>query len=148
LLQIRAREWLRASSIDDAHVNGVGTFVRMQNNRQLSVWRKAHAIALNVRALTDRIPTDGNRGVIDQLRRASLSIPANIVEGSSRRTDKDFVKFLNIALGSTSEVEYHLQYAAGSGIITPREFELRRQELVVIRMMLSGLIKYLREPKL
>jgi four helix bundle protein len=119
----------------------------MQNYRRLSVWRKAHANALNVRALTDRIPRDGNRGLIDQLRRASLSIPANIVEGSSRGTDRDFIKFLQIALASTSEVEYHLQYAADAGIIPRRELDSRRSELAEIRRMLTGLIKYLRHTK-
>ena len=120
----------------------------MQNFRRLSVWRKAHAIALNVRVLTEQIPREGSVGLIDQLRRASLSIAANIVEGSSRLTDKDFVKFLTISLPSTSEVEYHLQYAADSGIIPSRECELRRDELIAIRMMLNGLIKYLRHAKL
>jgi four helix bundle protein len=122
-------------------------FAGMQNYRRLSVWRKAHGIALNIRALTDEISREGNLGLIDQLRRASLSIPANIVEGSSRLTDRDFVKFLNIALASASEVEYHLQYAADSGIISSREYELRRAELIEVRMMLNGLLKYLREPK-
>ena len=120
----------------------------VQNYRRLAVWRKAHAIALNIRALTERIPRQGNLGLIDQLRRASLSIPANIVEGSNRLTDKDFVKFLNIALASTTEVEYHLQYAADSGIIPKQDYVFRREELIVIRMMLNGLIKYLRNAKL
>lgn len=120
----------------------------MQNYRRLSVWRKAHAIALNVRALTDRIPRDGNRGLIDQLSRASLSVPANIAEGTSRGTDRDFVKFLQIALASTTETEYHLQYAADAGVIPRREVESRRAELVEIRRMLTGLIKYLRHAQL
>jgi four helix bundle protein len=120
----------------------------MQNFRRLSVWRKAHAIALNVRVLTEQIPREGSVGLIDQLRRASLSIAANIVEGSSRLTDKDFVKFLNIALASASEVEYHLQYAADCGLIPSRDCEGGRAELIEVRMMLNGLIKYLRKPKL
>jgi len=117
----------------------------MQNYRRLSVWKKAHAIALNIRFLTERIPRDGNRGLIDQLRRASLSIAANIAEGSSRMTDRDFVKFLNIAIASTTEVEYHLEFASDAGIILSREFEIRRDELIEVRKMLTGLIKYLRQ---
>jgi four helix bundle protein len=121
------------------------SFDGMQNYRRLSVWRKAHAIALNIRILTGQMPREGNLGLIDQLRRAALSIPANIAEGSSRPTDKDFVKFLNIALASTTEAEYHLEFAADAGIIPSREFELRRVELIEVRKMLTGLIKYLRQ---
>ena len=86
--------------------------------------------------------------MIDQLQRASLSIPANIVEGSSRLTDRDFVKFLNIALASASEVEYQLEFASQAGIISSRDSELRRAVLVELRKMLAGLIKYLRHENL
>jgi four helix bundle protein len=117
----------------------------MQNYRRLSVWRKAHAIALNVHRLTEDIPRGGNTGLISQLRRAALSIPANIAEGSSRPTDKDFAKFLHIALASTTEVEYHLEFATAASIIPPREFTLRQHELIEIRKMLTGLVKHLRQ---
>ena len=117
----------------------------MQNYRRLPVWMKAHAIALNVHRLTERIPRRGNAGLIDQLRRAALSIPANIAEGSSRPTDKDFAKFLNIALASATEVQYHLEFADAASIISHREFELRKQELNEVRRMLTGFIKHLRQ---
>jgi four helix bundle protein len=117
----------------------------MQNYRRLSVWRKAHAIALNVHRLTDQIPRGRNAGLISQLRRASLSIPANIAEGTSRATDKDFAKFLQVALASTTEVEYHLEFAAAASIIPAGEFALRRTELIEIRKMLTGLVKHLRQ---
>ncbi len=117
----------------------------MQNYRRLSVWRKAHAIAVNVHELTERIPRGSNSGLVSQLRRASLSIPANIAEGSSRPTDKDFARFLYIALASTTEVEYHLEFATAASIIPEREFIIRQQELIEVRKMLSGLIKHLRQ---
>ena len=120
----------------------------MQNYRRLSVWRKAHAIALNIHRLSGRIPRGGNSGLINQLTRAALSIPANIAEGSSRQIDKDFAKFLNIALASTTEVEYHLEFAADAGIIPSRDYELRRDELIEVRKMLTGLIRYLRQANL
>ena len=72
-------------------------------------------------------------------------MPANIVEGSSRATDRDFAKFLQIALGSAAEVEYHLEFAMAAGIITAHEFALRQQELIEVRKMLTGLIKRIRE---
>ena len=87
----------------------------------------------------------GNLALINQLRRAALSIPANIAEGSSRPTDKDFIKFLHIAFASATEVEYHLEFARDSGILPSREFELRCRELIEIRKMRTGLVKYLRQ---
>jgi four helix bundle protein len=119
----------------------------MQNYRQLSVWKKAHAAALNIHRLTKEIPREGNAELINQIRRASLSIPANIAEGTSRPTDKDFAKFLHVALGSTTETEYHLEFAADTEIISRREFSIRQEELIEIRKMLHGLIKRIRATK-
>jgi four helix bundle protein len=120
-------------------------FFGMQNYRRLSVWRKAHAVTLNVHRLTERIPPRRHAGLVGQLQRAALSIPANIAEGASRATDKDFTKFLQVALASTTEVEYHLEFAADAEIIPRRDFILRHQEVIEIRRMLTGLVKYLRQ---
>jgi four helix bundle protein len=117
----------------------------MQNYHQLSVWRKAHAIALNVHRLTERIPREGNSGLVGQLRRAALSIPSNIAEGATRGSDKDFIKFLQIALASAAEVEYQLEFAADASLIPHGEFRIRQQELTEIRKMLTGLIKRIRQ---
>jgi four helix bundle protein len=117
----------------------------MQNYRRLSVWRKAHAAALNVHRLTERIPRGRNAGLIGQLQRAALSIPANIAEGASRATDRDFAKFLQVALASTTEVEYHLEFAADAAIIPRCEFVLRQRELIEVRRMLTGLVKHVRQ---
>jgi four helix bundle protein len=118
----------------------------MQNYHQLSVWRKAHAIALNVHRLTERIPRENNSGLVGQVRRAALSIPSNIVEGATRGSDKDFVKFLQIALASAAEVEYQLEFAADASLIPEAEFTIRQQELTEVRKMLAGLIKRIRQP--
>ena len=117
----------------------------MQNYGRLPVWRKAHAIALNVYRLTEQIPRRGHAELIDQLRRSSRSIAANIAEGSSRPTDKDFAKFLNIALASATETQYHLDFAVAASLIPRSEFEIRKQELNEVRRMLTGFIKHLRQ---
>jgi four helix bundle protein len=117
----------------------------MQNYRRLPVWRKGHAIALNVYRLTEQIPKRGHAALIDQLRRSSLSIAANIAEGASRPTDKDFAKFLNIALASATETQYHLEFAVAVSLISHSDFELRKQELNEVRRMLTGFIKHLRK---
>lgn len=83
----------------------------MQNYRGLLVWRKAHEVALGVHRLTQAWPRRDNAGLIGQARRAALSIPANIAEGCGRSGDRDFAKFIQIAIGSTVELEYHLEFA-------------------------------------
>jgi four helix bundle protein len=122
---------------------GALSFAFMQDYRRLLVWQKAHVVAVNVHRVTDKIPLGRNAALVNQLRRASLSIPANIAEGSSRPTDKDFAKFLHIALASATEVEYHLQFAAAISVISEREYLERQAELVEVRKMLSGLVKHL-----
>jgi four helix bundle protein len=116
----------------------------MQNFRQLSVWRLAHALALNVHRLSTTIPRQHNSGLITQLRRAALSIPANIAEGTSRQSDRDFAKFLQIAIASASELEYHLQFAGDANLIPGPEFGARLAEVVQVRRKLIGLLKRVR----
>lgn len=118
----------------------------MQDFRKLEVWRKSHALALNVQRLSLTIPKADNSGLISQLRRAALSIPANIVEGTTRSTQRDFAKFLQIAIASGAELEYHLQFAVDSNQIPQREFDLRLADLIQIRKMLYALHKRVAAP--
>ncbi len=78
------------------------------------------------------------------MRRAALSIPSNIVEGSSRAGDRDFAKFIQIAIGSASELEYQLHFAGAVGLISKSECEARQEEVVQVRRMLIALLKTLR----
>jgi four helix bundle protein len=117
----------------------------MQNYRQLTVWRKAHAVALNIDRVTRAIPRS-HPALVNQIQRAALSIPANIVEGSSRASDRDFAKFIQISIGSASELEYHLHFATDAGLMSSAEFETRQREVVEVRRMLIGLLKKLRPP--
>ena len=116
----------------------------MQNYRQLSVRRKAHAVALNVHRLSGSIPRQDNSGFVSQIRRGAQSFPTNIAEGCSKATDKDFAKFIQIAIGSASELEYHLHFAADAGLLPRAEFDARHPEVIEVRRMLIGLLKKLR----
>jgi four helix bundle protein len=116
----------------------------MQNYRQLVVWQKAHLSAVNVHRSTASIPRGGNAGLISQIRRAALSIPANLAEGCGRSSDADFAKFVQIAVGSSSELEYHLQFACDVALIHRVDFERRQKEIVEVRRMMIGLLKKLR----
>jgi four helix bundle protein len=113
----------------------------MHNYRRLLVWHRAHAIAVQIDRLTERMPRRNNADLISQIRRSAVAISANIVHGSERTTDRDFGRFLEIALASAGEVESHLQLAADTGKIPKDDFVRHRSELTEIRRMLVGLIR-------
>ncbi len=83
----------------------------MQDFRKLKVWSKAHVLTLDVYKASEAFPREEIYGLTSQLRRASVSIGANIAEGTCRKGDVDFARFLQMAAGSASEVEYHLLLA-------------------------------------
>jgi four helix bundle protein len=80
----------------------------MRNFRELEIWKKAKQIVVDVYMYSAAFPKEEIYGLTSQIRRASVSIPSNIAEGASRSSDKDFVRFLQIALGSSYELETQL----------------------------------------
>ncbi len=79
--------------------------------------------------------------------RAAMSIPANIVEGTGKASSAEFCRFLRIAAGSTSELEYHLMMARDTGVIPKSEFAALRDQAIEIRRMLCGLQTKLKSPQ-
>src|SRR5438034_3437324 len=77
-----------------------------QSLRDLAVWEKAHAVVLEVYKLTRRLPREELFGLVSQMRRAAVSVPANIAEGFKRRGKADKARHMNIAQGSLEEVQY------------------------------------------
>ncbi|MFI5231953.1 MAG: four helix bundle protein [Gemmatimonadales bacterium] len=86
----------------------------MQDFKKLLVWQRAHSFALTIHRITGAVGRRDNAGIVGQIRRASLSISANIAEGCGRESNADLAKFLQIAVGSASEVESHLQFLFGT----------------------------------
>jgi four helix bundle protein len=123
---------------------GRGYLSRMQNYHNLLVWRKAHALALNVYRLMNGVRERRHSALVSQIRRAALSIPTNIVEGSARESDREFASFLQTSFASSSELQYHLEFARDADVIAVRDEESRRKELVEVRQMLTGLIRTIR----
>jgi len=116
--------------------------------RKLQVWQKAHALALNSHRVARKIRGAHYAPFRTQIMRAALSIPANIVEGREQQTDSGFARFLRIALGSTSELEYHLTAAREVGTISNSDFLSLSSQVTDVRMMLHGLLRRLtRTPK-
>lgn len=115
----------------------------MRDFKGLEVWRRSHILTLKIYELTRRFPKEELFGLTSQLRRATSSIPTNIAEGAGRGSDKDFARFIQIAIGSNSEVEYQLILTKDLGYIQQVDYDLLCNEVVEIRKMLISFIKKL-----
>lgn len=115
----------------------------MQDFRKLKVWRKAHELTLAVYRQTRGFPADEKYGLTSQLRRAALSIAANIAEGTGRDTRADFRRFLQIALGSANEVEYYLILSCDLEYLQTSDRDRLIDALVEVRKMLASLSRSL-----
>jgi four helix bundle protein len=116
----------------------------VQDFRNLKVWEKAHALTLDLYKATKSFPPDEVYGLTSQMRRASVSIGSNIAEGSCRRGDVDFARFLQIALGSASEVEYHLLLAGDLELLKSPDYQRLSEEVVEVKRMPASLMQKLR----
>lgn len=111
----------------------------MQDSRELKVWQKAHALTLDVYRETSAFPREERYGVTSQLRRASSSVPTNLAEGRCRPTDRDFGRFVGIALGSAAETDYLLLLARDLGFIPPDRYHTLERDVNEVKKMLSSL---------
>jgi four helix bundle protein len=111
----------------------------MRPFRELIVWQKAHRLTLDVYAATKAFPQSELYGLTTQIRRASASIAANIAEGSARSGPAEFRQFLNVALGSATELEYHLLLAHDLGYLNPEPYAIIDGELTEVKKMLVSL---------
>ena len=116
----------------------------MQDFRKLKVWEKAHQLALELYRVTRAFPAHERFGITDQMRRASMSIAANIVEGTARATDRDTARFLRISLASTAELQYHLLFVHDIGLLPDPAYSEFEQRTIEIKRMLSGFIRRLK----
>ena len=108
---------------------------------KLSVWHKAKDLALFTYRITKEWPTKETYGLTSQLTRAAVSVSANIAEGTSRFSDKEQKRFLEIAYGSNIEVLSHLMVSQGLGYCTDAELAEAKLKILEISKMLSGLMK-------
>lgn len=116
----------------------------MRDFEQIQVGAKAHALTLAVYEVTGAFPGDERFGLTSQVRRAASSIGSNIAEGCGRDSDADFARFLHIAAGSASELEYQLLLARDLGYLAPAKHAELRASCREVRRMLYAFIEYLR----
>ena len=114
---------------------------------RLRVWEKAHNLALDVYQISGELPKSESYGLQTQMRRAAVSIPTNLAEGSGRSTNRDFARFVSNAIGSASELDYHLLLALDLGYIDQDSAELAKTKVAEIRRMLSALRRNLLDTK-
>ncbi len=112
----------------------------MSDFKKLRVWRKAHALTLNVHRVTASIRGSQHAPLRSQMVRAAMSISANIVEGREQKNEREFARFLGYALASTSELEYHFIVARDVRAITNTDFSSTLEQIIDVRKMLHGLI--------
>ena len=116
----------------------------MKDFRSLKSWGKAHDLTLKVYSATKAFPRDETFGLMSQLRRACASIPANIAEGCGRSGDAELARFLSIAAGSASEVEYHLLLAHDLKYLSQAEYGKLDAEVNELKRMLTAFIQKLK----
>jgi four helix bundle protein len=115
----------------------------MEDSKDLKVWVKAHELILGIYRRTRSFPKEELYGLTSQLRRASASVGANIAEGCGRRSDGEMKRFLQIARGSASEVEYHLILCKDLGLLSIDEFGDLETKVLEVQRMLAAFVQRL-----
>jgi|SRR5438105_4248465 len=120
----------------------------MADFKKLDVWQKAHALSLSIDRMCKRIRASQYYSLRNQIFTAALSIPANVAEGRRKtRKKKEFLRFLRIAVSSTSELESHLLFAQDAKVIAKSEAVSLIGQTILVRKMLYALIKRVSSPK-
>ena len=113
----------------------------MRDFKKIQVWERAHRFVLKIYKITSTFPKDELYGLTSQMRRAAVSIPSNIAEGSGRDTQAELARFVHISGGSASELEYQLILAHDLGYIEDAIFPELNSEINEIKRMLKGFEK-------
>lgn len=109
--------------------------------RRLKVWEKAYSLGLSIYKITKTFPKEELYGITSQIRRSATSIAANIAEGNTRDSKKEFKQFISIARGSASETETWLMYSRDFKYITEAEYKQLSAQIDEIKALLFGLHK-------
>ena len=109
----------------------------MHRFKDLEIWKKSRSFCSEIYTVTASFPNEEKFGLTNQLRRASVSVPSNIAEGSSRNSNKDFSRFLEIAIGSCYEMETQILIATDLGFLNSQNLEFLSSKLGEIIKMIS-----------
>jgi four helix bundle protein len=113
----------------------------MATHENLDIWKLSIEFVTNIYLITKEFPADEKYELVSQMRRSAVSIPSNIAEGAARKSDKEFLQFLHISLGSIAELDTQLIIAENLEYLNKSEI---RAELKEIKLKLIGYIKYIK----
>ena len=116
----------------------------MKDFRDLKVWERSHNLALEIYKVTEYFPREEIYGLTSQIRRSCTSIPTNIAEGCGRSRDTELARFLEIAIGSSSELEYQLILSHDLVFIGNAEFKSLMTETVEVKKMMISFFQKLK----
>lgn len=116
----------------------------MRDFRELQVWQKSHVLTVAVYRVTRKFPKEEIYGLTSQIRRAAVSVSANIAEGCCRSGKADFAHFLQIAAGSASEVEYLLLLCHEIELLKASDYKQLEGAVIEVKRMLTSFIKKLK----
>ena len=114
------------------------------NWKKLKVWKETHSLVLEIYKVTSTFPKSETYGLINQLKRASYSVPANIVEGQYRNTTKEYLQFLYNSRGSLEEIRYFLLLSLDLKFLSENIYDELEKRYESASKMLNGLIKSLK----
>lgn len=116
----------------------------MRNYKELKIWQKAMKIGKEAYEIVNTLPSVENYGLRSQITRSAVSISSNIAEGSSRSSDKDYGRFLEIALGSCFELETQIILTKELGLVDKSRSDVLLESIVEEQKMISGFLKKLK----
>lgn len=117
----------------------------MRNYQDLQVWNKAHTLTLDLYRTSRGFPREEIYGLTSQVRRAALSIGSNLAEGCGRRTSNELARFVRIAMGSASELDYQLRVCRDLGYLKADDFQRTSKNLTEVRKMLTAFLSKVEE---
>jgi len=113
-----------------------------KSHKRLDVWHKSFELAKLIYEVTKKFPSEEKYGLVSQLRRAAVSIPSNIAEGSARQTKKDALYLFVVARGSLSELDTQIELARSLEMIDAADYMLLTDQINSVDSLLSGFIRY------
>lgn len=114
---------------------------KIKSFTDLHAWQEGHQLVLEIYKITRKFPADEKFGLVDQMRRCSVSITSNIAEGFSRRGNKEKIQFLHVSLGSVTELQNQLLVAQDITYISRDSFKQLAEKTVIVNKLINGLIK-------